>query len=481
MQITGTSFDLPVVNDGIPCCTLVTPLPCEPKADALRRLREAVREELARDLPVVPHLAEVSTPGAVLFLLCLDEQGGGMPEGLRGALSGIRLPEGQESFAIGMVEAPGGLHVLVLKAREPAGLSYAAQHIVDSCWASEGRSLRLQGVAVAASPDLAFRGAYTLTCWGNAAKNTAAGWRGVADVFAEATINRMLFWVSGLLRPESLPQAFCGAMRRSTLRTDPAPHADYLWGYAGTDLGEEELRDLAAHAARRHLSLYPATGLFEWHYTYGALEDEAVRPRCPSSPAAREYATRYVEAILSALGEVPGLLLEVRGEDGGCRCGECSRVVDGDGSRQFGQALGRYLAELLELIWSRMPRCEVVVTVGYRNDATDSGYLELLQRLRDPRLVFWICRPQPDGMPARGGRRVHPGHYFQRRLTWIPANRLSFEDILTQVRQAKLEGMLGALSECDPGFYQTVNLWHDFDLPYDGSELCFRVDRKSVV
>ena len=457
-------FDLMVLDDGIVSCMVVQPEDgsCE---DAVRTFQEAVGREMARRIPA-KETDRIGKMSCGLLVLGKPETHPILKE-LEPDLDLNLEWLGEEGFSLrGAVW--NGRPVLAVVGRTEAGVRYGVQHLIDRAWLPEGRSLVLEGKELSKVPDFGYRSAYNLTCWGNAAKNSPQGWKGVIDNFAASGLNRQWFWISGMYRSKSVPDSFWAE------QTDSERKRDYTWGYGDSPMDNHAIRELIAYARKRGIKLHLHTGLFEWHYTHSTREDPKVRSRCPSFPASREYATKYVTEILETFPEVEGLALEVRGEDGGCDCELCSRVIDEDGSRQFCESLASYLKELFERLWKIKPDLELSITLGYRNASTDVNYLEKISRMDDPRFTVWVCRPQPGGMPARGGTKVPPRHYFKNAVVWVPANRMSFEDIREKCQESAADGMVGVVTECDPGWYQTTNLWHDYDVPYDGEELCFR-------
>ena len=464
-----SQFVFPVVEDGKVACTLVPPDTCSDYRAACRLFQGEVGKEVARMIPVRVRAELAASHGPLLLLGSLTNHSILAELRRQWGLDSSRL--GVEGFAL-RAGTRNGRPILAVVGQTPLAVQYGVQHLVDAAFVPQGRTLSLQGTEVECWPDFVYRSAYVVNPWGNAANNSPEGWKAVIDKFAANGLNRVWFNICGLYRSSSMPEVFWSAQDRFARLGG----GDYMWGYRDSPMDSNDaIGELIEHAHRRGLKMHLLTGLFEWHYTFATRDNPEIRSACPSFPASRDYSTRYLQELLDTFPEADGLLLEVRGEDGGCTCELCSKVIDPDGSRQFGESLAGYLKELFPLLWARRPDLELVITAGYRNASMDANYLEKIAAINDPRFTVWLCQPQPGGMPARGGTSRPPRQYFSNAVVWVPAARISFQSIMDRCRQAAAEGMVGVVTECDSGFYQPVNLWHDYDLPYGGEDLCFQV------
>lgn len=368
-----------------------------------------------------------------------------------------------------------GIPLVLIAGRTPRGVYNGAVHAREFLLDGPADHLRLAADPVVRSPRMRGRAVYTLTIWGNEAEYTAADWEIIFDSFAREGYDRIYFWVSGHFPSRQYPQTY--KCRDGNWDTTEKTRIGTI----------EDLQRIIRAAHDRGMTLYLGSALGAWvgtmHLTNQApgtmKTGSGIAPGslCPSQPESRKALIAYHKEMFDALPEADGLYIESADEWGGCECAMCAAPVDGQGSKQFGQAQLTLLQEIMGTVWTDHPHARCAYTIGYAEHTSDPAYYERVRRMGDPRMEWMEARDSWE-FPDRDGTAAPACAFTSQAMRWRQYYNLPLEDLAADANRASRAGWYGLITAFEPGagtgsFYRDIPYPTD-ELPYTLTGFVFR-------
>ncbi len=334
---------------------------------------------------------------------------------------------------------------LLIAGKDARGVLYGVQEAlaqVVTCTPTGGVFARMCDIR--RQPALSARGTYCLTCWNSAPRYDRAAWEAAIDSMSEAGMNRVMFWMDGLFRSQTHPEAFLNK---------PGQH------YEGVRLTTDDIQRLIGFAHDRGMEFFFGSGVFAWFAAgegfakrYPEAVDHTGRNLCPSNPTAQRVTLDYLAEMIEVFPKADGYMLEIRDELGDCKCPTCQKPLDERGSKQFGQSELDFLARLTETVWKKHPKTKLIWLIGYANHKDDPKYYERIREMgRDPRME-WLEVRMSWKLPAADGTEKPLTYFSDRIYHWDAYYQMAPEHMQARVKQTVAEGLHGYLPAYEPGF-----------------------------
>ena len=462
-QIGERFFDLTRETNSV--ATLVVPEEDAPIwADAVKMITGPARRwsgaaprvvRLAKDAPLPPgDVILIGTPQTSSTIAALTER-------TESPISNVPFIDDQ-GFAVESRTDDDGKR-LIIAGKTPRGAYNGAvicrDFVLDATPGEPGKAdVFVRTASIVRSPQMAARGTYLLSIYGVAMKYTAEDWMKIIDRFAEDGMDRVYFWLSGHHPSEKYPNLY---------------NVD---GAAGTKLTVDGVKRLIRYCHDRDIDFYIGGGAFAWtashylindHPEIAAVEAGAL---CPSKPYARTANREHFLEMLDTWSESDGFMLEVRDEQGECKCEVCKVPLDKFGSRAYGQAEITWLQELSREAWKRNPKLKFCWLIGYAEHKDDVSYYDQIRSMNDPRFEWLETRVGLDGqgkwvLPGPGGIERPFAFFSPKIIHWDPFYVRPLDHLLHWARRIADEGLYGYCPAFEPGYSSSSYYSEDIPIP----------------
>ena len=359
---------------------------------------------------------------------------------------------------------------LIIAGRTPRGAYNGAvicrDFVLDATPGPAGEAVVYARTAsIVRSPQMAARGTYLLSIYGVGMTYTAEDWMKIIDRFAEDGMERVYFWLSGHHPSDKYPQLY---------------NVD---GAAGTKLSVDGVKRLIRYCHDRDIDFYIGGGAFAWTASHYLLNDHpeivAVEAGgiCPSKPYARSANQEHFLEMLDTWSESDGFMLEVRDEQGECKCETCKIPLDEFGSKTYGHAEITWLQEFSREAWKRNPRLKFCWLIGYAEHKDDVNYYEQIRSMNDPRFEWLETRVGLDGqgkwvLPGPGGIERPFAFFSHKVIHWDPFYVRPLDHLLHWAKRIADEGLYGYCPAFEPGFSSSSYYSDQIPLPVNILPYC---------